>query len=269
MRPAAAPLVATAAGSEQEAPEPGGPSAALTAPGAPASAGGSASAGTARAVGASAAGTAAGGTSGGATATVGTATPSAELLATQAVPTAAGVGGQPSVQSLTSTVAPAAAGPAAPVDPAAFRAQLKAPVLAIAAAEGGDSIVTLTVQPERLGPVTVRALIGADGQLRVELFAPNDAGREALRAIAADLRRDLGDAGAGTRLDVSADDAPGRGARDGQSRETSGREGAARDGAAATRDDDGHEGPQPHRPATGTDLGARTAHPLSTIDLLA
>jgi flagellar hook-length control protein FliK len=49
----------------------------------------------------------------------------------------------------------------------------------------------MTVAPDTLGPVTVRAHIGQNGDVRVELVGATDAGREALRAIVSDLRRDL------------------------------------------------------------------------------
>lgn len=74
--------------------------------------------------------------------------------------------------------------------------------------------MTLRVTPENLGPVTVRAHIGAEG-VRVELFAPSDAGREALRAILQDLKRDLASAGLGSNLDLSARSSPDDGAKDG------------------------------------------------------
>jgi len=53
----------------------------------------------------------------------------------------------------------------------------------------------------------------------MELFAPNDAGREALRAIITDLRRDLAGQGASASLDLSSQNQPtdsgDRGARQG------------------------------------------------------
>jgi flagellar hook-length control protein FliK len=67
--------------------------------------------------------------------------------------------------------------------------------------------MTLSVTPDDLGPVTIRAHVGADG-VRVELFAPNDAGREALRAILQDLKRDLASAGLGADLDLSSQNQP-------------------------------------------------------------
>lgn len=114
----------------------------------------------------------------------------------------------------------ASAAPAAPVDARSVTAsmqaapaptprphllpQLSTPVLALARAADGEHSVTLTVSPETLGPVTVRARIGAGG-IRLELHAATDAGREALRAILTDLRRDLAVAAPGSSLSVSSD----------------------------------------------------------------
>ena len=63
-------------------------------------------------------------------------------------------------------------------------------MLSLARAADGDHRLTLTVSPENLGPVTVRAHISG-ATIRIELQAPGDLGREALRAILSDLRRDL------------------------------------------------------------------------------
>lgn len=75
--------------------------------------------------------------------------------------------------------------------PRAVAAQVSPAVVAIAQRPSGTHQLTMTVHPESLGPVTVRAQIGADGDVRVELVGATDAGRDALRAIVADLRRDL------------------------------------------------------------------------------
>ncbi len=69
--------------------------------------------------------------------------------------------------------------------------------------------MTVKVTPENLGPVTVQAHIGAEG-VRVELFAPSDAGRAAVQAVLPELRRDLAHAGIGASLDLSSRDAPQR-----------------------------------------------------------
>ena len=77
----------------------------------------------------------------------------------------------------------------------------------LAAAGAGEHVMTVHVTPDTLGPVTVRAHVGGEG-VRVELFAPTDAGRDALRAILPDLRRDLGGAGLTGTLDLSSQNQP-------------------------------------------------------------
>ena len=77
--------------------------------------------------------------------------------------------------------------------------------------------MTINVTPDNLGPVTVRAHISA-GDVRLELFAPNDAGRDALRAILPDLKRDLAGTGLNANLDLSSGNQPG--CSPGTSRET-------------------------------------------------
>ena len=84
--------------------------------------------------------------------------------------------------------------------------QLAAPVIALARSPQGEHSITLTVTPENLGPVTVRAHISGSS-IRLELHAPSDAGREALRVILTDLRRDLSAAAPGASVDLSARDA--------------------------------------------------------------
>nr|WP_281369299.1 flagellar hook-length control protein FliK [Leifsonia shinshuensis] len=81
------------------------------------------------------------------------------------------------------------------------------PVFTLAAAGRGEHVMTVHVTPDNLGPVTVRAHVGAEG-VRVELFAPTDAGRDALRAILPDLRRDLGSTGLTGTLDLSSQNQP-------------------------------------------------------------
>jgi len=102
----------------------------------------------------------------------------------------------PAVAPVVATSAP----PAAPVEasdsssatPRAVAAQVSPAVIAIAQRPSGTHRLTMTVHPESLGPVTVRAHIGVGGDVQVELLGATDAGRDALRAIVADLRRDLG-----------------------------------------------------------------------------
>jgi flagellar hook-length control protein FliK len=107
---------------------------------------------------------------------------------------------------------PAIAGPlpAAPAAPAAaptFATQVSVPVFTLVGAAQGEHTLTISVTPDNLGPVTVRAHITADG-IRVQLFAPTDAGRDALRAILPDLRRDLAGSGLDSSLDLSSRNEP-------------------------------------------------------------
>lgn len=68
-------------------------------------------------------------------------------------------------------------------------------------------MLTVSVTPDDLGPVTVRAHVGTDG-VRVELFAPTDGGRDALRGILTDLRRDLAAGGMNAQLNLSSQNQP-------------------------------------------------------------
>ncbi|MCV0336158.1 flagellar hook-length control protein FliK [Microbacterium sp.] len=114
------------------------------------------------------------------------------------------VGTTPAPAPVTSVAAPVAVPTARP----ALLPQIAAPVVSLAQAPDGDHSLTLTVSPENLGPVTVRAHISG-GAIHIELHAPNDLGREALRAILIDLRRDLAAAAPHASLLLSnADDGP-------------------------------------------------------------
>ncbi|MFS0851954.1 flagellar hook-length control protein FliK, partial [Microbacterium sp. 179-I 3D4 NHS] len=87
---------------------------------------------------------------------------------------------------------PSAAPAAEPsVVPRAVAAQVAPVVVSIAQRPAGTHQLTLTVNPDSLGPVTVRARIGHNGDIQVQLSGATDAGREALRTIVAELRRDL------------------------------------------------------------------------------
>ncbi|OII08020.1 flagellar hook-length control protein FliK [Curtobacterium sp. MCBA15_005] len=119
-------------------------------------------------------------------------------------------GETPFVMSTTPTTAAAAA--TAPA-PAPLAQQLARPVFSLAQAGPGEHVVTVQVVPDSLGPVTVRAHVTAHG-MHVELFAASDAGREAVRQVLPDLRRDAAGTGVSTTLDLSSQnqpqDAPGR-----------------------------------------------------------
>lgn len=104
----------------------------------------------------------------------------------------------------------AAATPAAAPAPAQntpFAGQLARPIFTLATAAPGSHTMTISVTPDTLGPVTVRAHVSPDG-IRVELFAPTDLGRDAIRAILPDLRKDLAGAGVGADLDLSSQNQP-------------------------------------------------------------
>lgn len=134
----------------------------------------------------------------------------------------AGVGATPGQGSFP----PAPMGVAAPSGPAAsvtpppavpqpLAAQLHRPLFALATSGAGEQVLTVRVAPEDIGPVTVRAHITGEN-VRLELFAPTDAGRDALRSILTELRRDLVASGLGGNLDLSARDQP-PGSRDADS----------------------------------------------------
>ncbi|POH73849.1 flagellar hook-length control protein FliK [Arthrobacter glacialis] len=81
--------------------------------------------------------------------------------------------------------------------------QLARPLFALAAAPLGEHVMTINVVPDALGPVTVRAHLAADG-IRIEMMSPSDAGREGLRNILADLRRDLAAGGMTASLSMGS-----------------------------------------------------------------
>lgn len=116
-------------------------------------------------------------------------TATAQTSTPDSMPTVAPLGSAPLTATPTAVPAAASAPAPAPV-PQDFSTQLAKPIAALRGAAGGEHVLTVNVTPENLGPVTVRAHIGADG-MRIELISPSEAGREALKAILGDLRRDL------------------------------------------------------------------------------
>lgn len=156
-----------------------------------------------------------------------------------------------------SAVAPAAAVAAGDVAPDATRtvaAQVAPAVLSIAQRPAGAHQLTMTVNPDSLGPVTVRAHIGQAGEVQVELIGGTDAGRDALRSIVADLRRDLAAVSPHATLSVStgvsADPGSGRGGQAG-AEAAAGDQGERRDGPPDQR------GQRP-----GSDRGDGLAHTI-------
>ncbi|MCP1430091.1 hypothetical protein J3D45_002589 [Microbacterium foliorum] len=87
--------------------------------------------------------------------------------------------------------APLAAPDAADASTRAVAAQVSPVVVSIAQRPAGTHHLTLTVNPDNLGPVTLRAHISAAGDVQVELSGATEIGREALRTMLVDLRRDL------------------------------------------------------------------------------
>ncbi|WP_332601763.1 flagellar hook-length control protein FliK [Arthrobacter sp. S2(2024)] len=113
----------------------------------------------------------------------------------------------PPLQEAPTTAAPGMATPTLQADPAKLLSQVSAPLFSLASAAPGSHVMTLKLSPEDLGPVTVRAHIEGAG-VRIELFAPGEAGREAIRSILPELRRGLGESGFGASLDLSEHNAP-------------------------------------------------------------
>lgn len=105
--------------------------------------------------------------------------------------------GMPPVAASPVSSAPAAT-------PAPLAVQVAPTLFTLVGAKPGEHVLTINVAPDNLGPVTVRAHVTVDS-LRVELFAPTDAGRDALRAIMPDLRRDLAGSGLTAQLDLSSE----------------------------------------------------------------
>ena len=203
------------------------------------------------------------------------AAPSAAVAAAGAAAPGAAPAGQPASAPVPSATPQPA--PAAPQTAAALQPQLAKPLFTLAGAPHGQHIMTLNVSPEDLGPLTVRAHIDAAG-VRIELFAAGDAGREAVRGILPELRKELTGAGFGASLDLSEHSGPGGAAQDRAGQGTAG-PGGCRRGVPA-RDAAGQgsrNGPgEPRSGTVGTRLAddaalrsARTLNgPQTTLDIL-
>lgn len=120
--------------------------------------------------------------------------------------------------------------------------------------------LTLTVTPDAFGPITVRARIGAGGDVRIELTGGTEAGRDALRVMVADLRRDLATVSPSAHLslgagsaDAGAGDRAGAGGPNGSPADP---QGHGRDGRA----DQSGDSSSPVAPRTPA---ASPAHPVS------
>ena len=198
------------------------------------------------------------------------AAPADALAAAGSAAAATAPAGQP---TSSTAAAPQPAAPAAPQPGATLQPQLAKPLFTLAGAPQGQHIMTLQVTPEDLGPMTVRAHIDAAG-VRIELFAPGDAGREAIRGILPELRKELADAGFGASLDVSEHTGPGNTARDGTSQDSGNQDRAGRDSGSGPGNRNGPGDPRPgHRWEALADGDAlRDARilngPQTTLDIL-
>lgn len=195
-------------------------------------------------------------------------TPAAASLA--AGTAAAAPAGQPPSASV-----PSAAPPPAPQTAGTLQPQLAKPLFTLAGAPHGQHIMTLKVSPEDLGPLTVRAHIDATG-VRIELFASGDAGREAVRGILPELRKELTDAGFGASLDLSDHTGPGGAAQDRAGHGTAGQDGAGRDPGGNNTGGGSRNGSAEPRPGSRwealADAAVRNARtlngPQTTLDIL-
>ncbi len=169
---------------------------------------------------------------------------------------AALTGGPATPTAATSTSAPQAPAAASPQQGPALQPQLSRPLFTLATAAAGEHVMTLKVNPEDLGPLTIRAHIDAGG-VRIEMFSPGEAGREALRGVLPELRKELADAGFGASLNLSDRSGPGDGGQNGRPGHQND---AAAQRAAARRNEGFHE-PAPRIPG-------RLDSPQTNIDIL-
>jgi flagellar hook-length control protein FliK len=105
---------------------------------------------------------------------------------------------QAAAPAVATTASAAPATDAAPRPAAAtptLTAQVSPPVVRLVASGTGEHTIRLTVTPESLGPILVRARVSADGSARIDLVAPDGVARDALQQLGTDLRRDLAGAG--------------------------------------------------------------------------
>ncbi|MBY0178319.1 flagellar hook-length control protein FliK, partial [Curtobacterium herbarum] len=166
----------------------------------------------------------------------------------------------PATVSSTPTAAPSA--PAIPATaPQPVAQQLARPLFTLAHAGPGEHVLTVQLTPEALGPVTVRAHVTGHG-MHVELFAASDVGRDAVRQILPDLRRD---SGGSTTLDLSAQNHPADAGAEGRDRAAA--DTAGRDGTGRKTD---HPASREARPGPATPLpSAPTTVRTAGLDVLA
>ncbi|MFC7400893.1 flagellar hook-length control protein FliK [Citricoccus sp. GCM10030269] len=117
----------------------------------------------------------------------------------------------------------------------------------------GTQVMVIRISPESLGPVTLEAT-HRDGVVRLEIAAGTDAGRENLRLVLGELRRELASAHTGATLDLST------GSRDAGGRDANAsNQGAGHHGAGASLNDRTGQGHEPEKDDVGTASTATTA----------
>ncbi|MCR2793223.1 NlpC/P60 family protein [Microbacterium sp. zg.Y625] len=191
---------------------------------------------------------------------------------------AAGAGTDSTAAAASGVTAPGTADQvAAPPSPAAAASpartplaqQITAPVLSLARADDGQHTLTLRVSPETLGPVTVTAQISGSS-LTIELASPSDMGREALRALLVDLRRDLAALAPNASILLAAADTAAGG---GPQSQTGAWSGGSASGSASSGQQDARPETAPHgsrQPAADAPPAAPPPPvPGSGIDLFA
>jgi flagellar hook-length control protein FliK len=123
----------------------------------------------------------------------------------------AAVGPTPPASPASAVVAAPAPSTASAAPSPAVRAwtvqQLSTPVVQAAGRSvtlpDGSHLATVRISPEALGPVTLEAT-HRDGVVRLEITAATDSGRENLRMVLGELRRELAAAHPGATLDLSS-----------------------------------------------------------------
>lgn len=137
----------------------------------------------------------------------------------------AGTGSNAGVSGVsgTSNAVPLAAAPPAPAAPASAPVSQAAPTYAPNLSQQvfdqlqnhltrlrplgeGMHQLKLAINPETFGPVRVAVHFQADGTVQMQLLGANDAARDQLRQVMADLRRDLASTGLTAQLDLAQSD---------------------------------------------------------------
>jgi len=163
----------------------------------------------------------------------------------------------PAAVPATPPIALAPAAPSAsalPTVPVPLATQVAKPLFTLSGVKPGEHVLTINVTPENLGPLTVRAHVTGE-HIRVELFAPTELAREALRAILPELRRDLAGGGLNAQLDLSSQSQANDARADAQSSRQQRPPPGMRDGPA--------DEPAPRSPLSFL------SHSSSTIDVMA